>query len=277
MRSNLIGMCSAVAAVAVAGSAMASTVDTNGGASWSGWTATGVSNELGTWGSGATGGAVYRIYQTVFTFNNNTMSLGSGYSGQGFTGGYGFTNGNTIYGLGIERVSGTGNLGTLTIGFDLGNDSYQAASSVGGTDGRVSTSTWSQNKDFNVQFGGTGASQYGVQTGNGSGYGGTSAFVNSGNGSNPGGADGFAFKGAGNGLNYQMFFDISYMHANYTLTGVGSAPTIGNIGEFFRLSVDVGMGSGAARSAVQSLQVPAPGAAALIGLAGLVGGRRRRN
>jgi MYXO-CTERM domain-containing protein len=270
-------MIASMAAMVVAGSAMAATVDTNGGASWSGWTATGVSNELGTWGSGATGGAVYRIYQTVFTFNNNAMSLGSGYSGQGFAGGYGFTNGNTIYGLGIERVSGSGNLGTLTIGFDLGNDSYQAASSVGGTDGRVSTSSWSQYQDFNVQFGASGASQYGVQTGNGSSYGGVSTFVNSGNGSNPGGANGFAFKGAGNGLNYQMFFDITYMNANYTLAGVGSAPTIGNIGDFFRLSIDVGMGSSsAARTAVGSLQVPAPGAIALLGVAGLTG-RRRRN
>ncbi|MEY2713348.1 MAG: hypothetical protein RL005_1570 [Planctomycetota bacterium] len=275
MRSNLLaGVSGVVVAVALAGSASAVTVDTNGGASWGGWTATGVSNELGTWASGATGGAVYRIYQTVFTFDNNAMSLGSGYAGNTFTGGPGFASGNLIYGLGIERVSGTGNLGTLTIGFDLGNDSYQAASSVGGTDGRVSTSSWSQYQDFNVQFGATtGASQYGVQQGNGSSYGGSSNFVNSGN---SGGLT-FAFRGAGNGLNYQMFFDISYMNANYTLAGAGSAPTIGTIGEFFRLSVDVGMGSaGAARTAVQSVQVPAPGAIALLGAAGLMG-RRRRN
>ena len=272
MRSNLLGMCSVVASVAVAGSAMAATVDTNGGASWTGWTAAGVSNQLGTYGSGATGGAVYRIYQTVFTFNNNTMSLGSGYAGNTFTGGPGFANGNVIYGLGIERVSGSGNLGTLTIGFDLGNDSYQAASTVGGTDGRVSTSQWSQTKDFNVQFTSAGVNQYGVQTGNGTSYGGTSNFVNSGN---SGGLT-FAFRGAGNGLNYQMFFDISYMNANYTVTGAGTAPVIGNIGSFFRLSVDVGMGStNAARTAVQSVQVPAPGAMALVGLAGLLSRRRK--
>jgi MYXO-CTERM domain-containing protein len=272
MRSNLlVGISSAVAAVAVAGSAMAATVDTNGGASWTGWTAGGVSNALGTWASGTTTGTVYRIYQTVFTFNNNTMSLGSGYAGNTFTGGPGFANGNTIYGLGIERVSGSGTLGTLTIGFDLGNDSYQAASSVGGTDGRVSTSSWSQNKDFNVQFTSAGVNQYSVQTGNGTGYSGTSNFVNSGN---SGGLT-FAMRGAGNGLNYQMFFDISYMNANYTVTGAGAAPVIGNIGSFFRLSVDTGTSNNAARTAVQSVQVPAPGAVALVGLAGLMARRRK--
>jgi MYXO-CTERM domain-containing protein len=264
-------MIASMAAVVVAGSAMAATVETNGGASWNGWTAGGVSNALGTWGAGTTTGTVYRIYQTVFTFNNNTMSLGTGYAGNTFAGGPGFANGNVIYGLGIERVSGTGTLGTLTIGFDLGNDSYQAASTVGGTDGRVSTSSWSQNKDFNVQFTSAGVSQYSVQAGNGSSYGGPNNFVNSGN---SGGLT-FAMRGAGNGQNYQMFFDISYMNANYTVTGAGSAPAIGNIGSFFRLSVDGGTSYNAARTFVGSVQVPAPGAVALVGLAGLLSRRRK--
>ena len=270
---------SAAAAVtlATAGSAVAS-VETNGGASWGGWTAGGVSNTLGTFGSGSTGGAVYRIYQTVFTFDNNTMSLGAGYTGNDFAAGNGsagaFANGNLIYGLGIERVSGTSNMGTLTIGFDFGNDSYQAASSVGGTDGRISTSSWSQFRDLNAQFSATGAVQYGVQQGNGTSYGRTSSFANSGN---SGGLT-FAFRGAGNGLNYQMFFDITAMNLLYTGNGVnGIANGISAIGEYFRLSVDVGMGSsGAARSFVQSVQVPAPGALALLGAAGIVASRRRR-
>lgn len=276
MRSNLLGVCSVVASMAVAGSAMAipTGVATNGGASWNGWTAGGLSNQLGTWGSGATGGAVYRIYQTVFTFDNNTMTLGSGYTGNDFTAGAGsagsFANGNLIYGLGIERVSGSGNMGTITIGF---GQSYQAASSVGGSDGRVSTSSWSQYRDLNAQFGSAGASQYSVQQGNNPGPGGSSSFANSGN---SGGLT-FAFRGAGNGLNYQMFFDITAMNALYTASGVNGIPVgMRSLGEYFKLSIDVGMGSsGAARTAVNSLQVPAPGAAALIGLAGLIARRRK--
>ena len=266
-----------VACMAAAGVAQAS-VDTNGGASWSGWTASGVSNDLGIWGSGATGGAVYRIYQTVFTFSGNTMSLGSGYAGNDFNAGAGsagsFATGNVIYGLGMERVSGSGNMGTITVGFDLGNDSYLAASSVGGSDGRVSTSAWSQFRDFNTQFSQLGgANQYGVQQGNGTSYSGTSNFANSGN---SGGLT-FAFRGAGNGLNYQMFFDVTAMNALYSGSGVNGIPVgIGTIGDSFRLSLDVGMGSGAARTAINSLQVPAPGAIALLGLAGLAGTRRRR-
>lgn len=274
--NTVVGVACMVAAV---GSAQAS-VDINGGASWGGWTSYGESNTLGVYGSGATGGAVYRIYQTVFTFSGETMSLGAGYTGNSnFAAGAGsagaFANGNLIYGLGIERVTGSGNMGTITVGFDLGNDSYQAASTVGGADGRVSTSAWSQFRDFNAQFTqGGGASQYGVQQGNGTSYGGTSNFANSGN---SGGLT-FAFRGAGNGLNYQMFFDVTAMNALYSGSGVnGIAQGIAGIGENFRLSLDVGMGStGAARAAINSVQVPAPGAMALLGLAGLAGKRRRR-
>ena len=273
MRSNILGVCSAVVSVAVAGSAVAipTGVATNGGASWNGWTSYGDSNTLGIYGSGSNG-SVYRIYQTVFTFDNNTMNLGSGYTGDSFSGGPGFAHGNLIYGLGIERVSGTGTMGTVTVGFDLSNDSYQAASSVGGTDGRVSTSVWSQNRDFNVQMFAGGSGQIGVQLGNGTGYSGSSNFAYSGN---SGGLT-FAFRGATNGVNRQMFFDITAMNAQYTQAGAFGSWTTGinSIGQYFRMSLDTGgMGS---RTFVQSIQVPAPGAAALIGLAGFVGGRRRK-
>jgi len=270
----VVGVACMVAAV---GSAQAA-VDINGGASWGGWTNYGESNTLGVWGSGNTGGAVYRIYQTAFTFSGNTMSLGSGYAGNDFNAGTGsagsFATGNVIYGLGIERVSGAGNMGTITVGFDLGNDSYQAASTVGGTDGRVSTSAWSQFRDLNAQFTQlNGANQYSVQQGNGTSYSGTSNFASSGN---SGGLT-FAFRGAGNGLNYQMFFDVTAMNALYSGSGVNGIPVgIGTIGDFFRLSLDVGMGLGAARTAINSLQVPAPGALALLGVAGLAAKRRRR-
>jgi MYXO-CTERM domain-containing protein len=59
------------------------------------------------------------------------------------------------------------------------------------------------------------------------------------------------------------------------VTGAGSAPAIGNIGSFFRLSVDGGTSYNAARTFVGSVQVPAPGAVALVGLAGLLSRRRK--
>ena len=138
--SSMVGI---AAAVAVAGSASASTVDTNGGASWGGWNAYGNSDAAGVQGTG-TNGVVYKIYQTVFRYDGQTMSLGSGYTGSSFTSAgpnasQMFQRNNLIYGLGIERVSGTGNMGTRTIGFDLGNDSFQAANAPGGA--RVSTSS----------------------------------------------------------------------------------------------------------------------------------------
>jgi len=75
-----------------------------------------------------------------------------------------------------------------------------------------------------------------------------------------------------------MFFDATAMNALSGANGVLGIPAgIGTIGENFRLSLDVGMGSsGAARTAINSMQVPGPGAFALLGLAGLAAKRRRR-
>jgi MYXO-CTERM domain-containing protein len=288
--SSMVGV---AAAVAVAGSANANTVDTNGGASWGGWNAYGNSDAAGVYGTG-TNGVVYKIYQTVFRYDGQTMSLGSGYTGSSFTSAgpnasQMFQRNNLIYGLGIERVSGTGNMGTRTISFDLGNDTYQAANAAGGA--KVSSSSWSQYQDFNTQFitGGYDG-QIGVQLGNNPGPGGVSNFVYSGT-SGEGGPEGFAYRAAGNGLNSQMFFDITAMNALYTqanafagwTVGINNIPNGALSPNQFRMSLDIGNGI-AARTFIQSSDIwaaelppiPAPGALALLGVAGLAGGRRRR-
>jgi MYXO-CTERM domain-containing protein len=289
--SSMVGV---VAAVALAGSASASTVDTNGGASWGGWNAYGNSDAAGVYGTG-TNGVVYKIYQTVFRYDDQTMSLGSGYTGSSFTSAgpnasQMFQRNNLIYGLGIERVSGTGNMGTRTISFDLGNDTYQAANAAGGA--KVSSSSWSQYQDFNTQFISSGyAGQIGLQLGNNPGPGGASNFIYSGT-NGAGGPEGYAYRAAGNGLNTQMFFDITAMNALYTqanafagwTVGINNIPNGALAPNQFRMSLDTGM-SNAARTFIQSSDIwaaelppiPAPGAAALIGLAGMLATRRRRN
>ncbi|MCE2885543.1 MAG: hypothetical protein LW806_11690 [Planctomycetaceae bacterium] len=277
-----------ISACVLAGAASAS-VDTNGGASWGGWTLYGQSDAAGIYASG-TNGSVYRIYQTVFRFDSQTMSLGAGYSGSSFTSSGAnasqmFAYNNLIYGLGVERVSGTGTIGTTTVGFDFGNDSYQAANAAGGA--RISTSGWSQTGDANVQFFNWNSGQIGVQTGNGTNYGGVSNFAYSGtSGLSP---ESFAFRCAGNGTTMQMFFDITAMNSLYTSAGAFAGWTVGMNavpnGEFapnqFRISLDLASSFGGARTFVQSSDIwaapiPAPGALALLGLAGLAGARRRR-
>lgn len=309
-----LATCAAAAVVAGSASATVGVPDINGGASWNGWTQAGQSDQVGTWGAtGGGNGTVYRIYQTVFRFNpyQNGASLGAGYQGgtnpannTGWPFGFGSTVrpftpsnpssapgffgwDNLIYGVGIERVSGTGTMNnTQTFGLDIGNDSYAAASSVGGTDGRVSTSAWSQTGDINVQFAGTtyGGMQVGLQVGNGTSYSGTSSFQQY---TNSGGVD-FALRAFGNGVNAQYFFDITAMNFYYSQTGATAinpsawgSTRMGLIGNNIRLSIDLGgMGS---RTFLQSMTlsapnlVPAPGAIALLGLSGLARGRRRQS
>ena len=124
----------------------------NGGSSWEGWTLRGASNQLGIYGSGSTED-VYKIYTTVFAFDNSHAVSGSPVGSAGFASGPksggAFANGNTILGIGIERKSGSP-IAVPTVKFDLGNDSYAAASSVGGEDGKTSISA-AHAGDFNVQ------------------------------------------------------------------------------------------------------------------------------
>ncbi|QDU96590.1 FecR domain-containing protein [Lignipirellula cremea] len=124
----------------------------NGGSSWEGWTLQGVSNQLGIYGSGSTTD-VYKVYTTVFRFDNHTVSgsaVGSdGFAPGKFSGGA-FANGNTILGIGVERVSGSP-IAVPTVKFDLDNDSYKAASTAGGEDGQTDISQ-AHAGDFNTQF-----------------------------------------------------------------------------------------------------------------------------
>lgn len=282
-RSISIG---AVALAAAACSAFGQ--DINGGSSWGGWTSVGLSNQLGVYGSGSTT-AVYEVYTTVFSFNNHAVTGGA--SGGGPTGGVtgfgtgafstgAFANGNTIIGVGVRVVSGGSTTGfTPTVRFDLDADSYLAASSVGGADGRTSFTSWSEGGDFTAQFEGANAWRGGtltMQAGNGTSNGGPNNQQPIVGGIGSGVSYDWAFRAfAQGGTSYQMFFDLSSMPGLYGNNPFGLNANFTGIGAFgsnLRISLN-GMGS---NNVVFGAAVPTLGAAAVLGLGGLAAMRRRR-
>lgn len=201
--------------------------DINGGTSWNGWTSEGFSNQLGVYGSGSTT-AVYEVYSTAFSFNNDSVSGGA--TGGGPTGGatgFGtgtftsgaFANGNSILGVGVRVVSGGSIAGfTPTVRFDRDGDSYKAASSVGGADGRTSFTSWSESGDFTVQFEGANGwrgSTLTMQAGNGTSNGGPNNQQQLVGGIGSGLSYDFAFRSFAQAASYQMFFDLTAMQSLY--------------------------------------------------------------
>lgn len=292
----------ALAALAGAATAAAPTAraqDINGGASWSGWTLVGRSDQLGVYGSGSAT-TVYNVYRTLFTFMNNAVTGSPTGDSRGFGAGTyspgAFANGNTILGIGVQCV-GPCTLTTPTLKFDLDNDSYAAASSVGGLDGRTSSGAWSEFRDFTVQFApslswkGSTINQY---TDNGTSNGGTGSYVTIPGGYGSGVSYDWPFRAfalpTASDPSYQMFFDLNAMQAIYGVGNVGPNgpfnrnPAFTGIGAFnattgFALN---GVGSNeVAFSAPTRLDVvPEPASLALVaaGLAGcaLAATRRRR-
>jgi hypothetical protein len=253
-----------VAAFTLSGAAAAS-IDINGGLSWNGWQLNGTSNQLGIYGGGSTDN-VFEVYTTLFTFDGNSVTGNPAGSANLLPGAFStgaFANGNRILGVGIRRISGAGLVGNGAgiVRFDVGNDSYSAASSVGGTDGKVSSTAYASAGDFNTQFYGANftPSTLVVFTGPG-------AFTTLPSGNN--GGD-FAFRGFYQAANesYQLLFDLTAMPGLYSNVN-GSA--IGTLGDTFTMSI-----RGAGNTDVV-VTIPAPGAMALLGLAGLAGTRRRR-
>jgi hypothetical protein len=131
----------------------ASAIDINGGSSWGGWTLQGRSDASGIYGAGPTANP-YNVYTTVFTYSGNPVTGSpAGGSGQGAAGvfGGGFQAGDVVIGVGVDMLAGQSVANFLpTLKFDIANNSYLAASTVGGTDGHISGSTWANAGDFNM-------------------------------------------------------------------------------------------------------------------------------
>jgi hypothetical protein len=220
-------------------------VDINGGSSWSGWTSRGASNQLGVYGSGSTTN-VYEVYSTEFTFNSDAVSggpVGGGPTGgiTGFgTGAFStgaFASGNQILGVGVRVVSGGSISGfTPTVRFDLDGDSFQAATSVGGADGRTSFTSWSESGDYTVQFEGANSWRGGtltMQAGNGTSNGGPNNQQQIVGGIGSGVSYDWAFRAFAQSDSYQMFFDLTAMQALYGVANpFGLNPGFTGIGAF---------------------------------------------
>jgi len=249
----------------------AKAVDINGGLSWGGWTSVGQSNQLGVYGSGAATN-IYEIYTTAFTFNNDAVSggaIGGGPTGgaTGFgTGAFStgaFANGNQILGIGVRQISG-GSISnyTPTVKFDLDSDSFLAATSVGGADGRVSFTSWSEMKDFTVQFEGANSWRGGTlteQVGSGTSNGGPNNQQQLAGGIGSGVSYDWAFRAFAQTSSYQMFFDLNGMQALYGGSnpfGLNSAFTgIGAVGSSVRIALN---GSGDNQVVFNASTAPVP-------------------
>jgi hypothetical protein len=130
---------------------------------WQGWTRIGRSDDLGVYGSGSTSpSALYDVYANQFYLNaasgTSNIPVGNQYVTGDPTGKFtyspgAFTGENRILGIGVQGLPGSNVSGFWpTVKFALGDNTYSAATSVPGTDGRVSFSLYSHPGDFTVQF-----------------------------------------------------------------------------------------------------------------------------
>lgn len=214
--------------------ASASPIVIDGGTSWVGWSLRGNSRDVGIWGANGTT-RDFDLYTTVFYFDNNQItgnpvqvkapSAPSGFNQGTFSQGA-FTNGNVILGVGLKMKDNNSRaIGQTFLNFGIGTNNYQAASSLGGTDGRVDNTVWGHTGDFAMWMDGTGSgpSNLSAMTSNGTAYAGTGVSSDL-----PGSGVSYdyafrMFRQGDAGGSIQFLFDLSAMQSLY---GPGS-PSLG--------------------------------------------------
>jgi len=167
----------ATLAATLAAGASAAPIAINGGSSWGGWTNLGSSLTTGIWGAGpaVTSGATnFTGYHTRFIYDSSVHSVTGGVGS-----GLAAANGDVIVGIGAQLVTAnnSGSLfsragGTLpgvynvsTLKFDTNANSYTpSAGGIGTTQGQVSSSTFRDGDDFNVQMNGQDSAIYKVSS-----------------------------------------------------------------------------------------------------------------
>jgi len=290
------------------GSHTAGAVDINGGLSWGGWNAVGNSLQTGIWAAGPSTTRSYDIYSTVFTFNNDPITgsptqvknanAPAGFASGAYSNGA-FAVGHRILGIGLDMNGSADADGSTFISFGLAAGRFQAASSVGASDGKASLSTWGLSRDFSIWMApANGPSQLSVLNSNGTSQGGagTASSLPSGTGSGTNFDYAFReFRQGSVGGTVQMFFDLTAMQSLYgssgslsgstALTGVGTSPcsgggwpcgnwspsaqAIGGFGDVISIALtnlDTNSENRVAFDVPLARAIPAPGALALFGL-----------
>ena len=275
-----------------AGAAHAQVVDINGGSSWSGWNAVGNSQTSGIWLQGSTS-RTYDMYSTYFVLSagqsvgGSRIADGSAGNGSDYTGDTAaslFTNswqaGDRIVGMGINYTGSTRG-DTWFFHTDTNGDNLFAASSFGANDGVHShntgdTSGYVTNLYSGNVFRGQ-VAQYSIWNGfspDGSPASGNYIFPYGQVPSLAMPTRSFSVLDSGSttlSKSMQYFLNIDAV----LRSNGGATYGDGDFGLTTRFGFWEGQ-SGAGNFTQQIFSIPAPGALARLGVAGLVGARRRR-
>ena len=289
MTKTRISSIIALAAVAFTSSAAsAQVVDINGGNSWNGWSSVGTSQTSGIWVLGSTT-RTFNIYSSNFvlsasqTVGGTRLADGAAGNGTGYTGDSAaslfsgsWQAGDRIVGMGIQYTGSTRG-SQFFFHRDAGGNNIQAASSVGASDGVLTFDSGDTSSFISANFNPYRGQvrQYSVWNGfspNGS--------PENGNYITPYGVvpslamptRSFTVLDSGsisNSKSIQFFMNIdAILRANG-----GATYGDGDFGLATRFGFMEQQGGEATQ---QIFAIPAPGAFALLGVAGLVGKRRRR-
>lgn len=275
------------------GSAGAAIVDINGGNAWGGWDFVGNAQTNGVWVAGSTT-RDYNIYRTRFTLESGQTVGGSRLANGAAGNGLDYTGdtqanlfagswqaGDRIVGVGLQYTGGA-MLTTLFLHVDSGGNNIFAASSVGANDSAFShdvgdTASYVTSMPWVASRHQT--NQYSIWNGfspDGSIPSGNYTFPYGQGPTNYTPIRSFAILGAGEQLratSAQYFVNIDAILRSNGGLKFGEGP-IDDFTKFGFWEGDETLGEGVFSQ--QIFAIPAPGALALLGLAGLAGARRRR-